>query len=80
VDGDWSPEILTHLPRVSRVENLGDRIVVFGHTNGSNGSAPLVSEVVNALTAGGIRFNNLRTEQANLEDVFLTLTGRQIRE
>jgi ABC-2 type transport system ATP-binding protein len=79
-DGDWSPEKLANLPRVSRIEDLGDRIVVYGHTNGSDGSAPLVTEVVNFLTAEGIRFSNLRTEQANLEDVFLTLTGRQIRE
>jgi ABC-2 type transport system ATP-binding protein len=80
VDGGWSFEGLSNLPRVTRVENVGDQIIVYGRTNGSNGSAPLVTDVVNMLTAEGIYFNNLRTEQANLEDVFLTLTGRQIRE
>ncbi|MCP4536483.1 MAG: ABC transporter ATP-binding protein [Chloroflexi bacterium] len=80
VDGDWSSERLANLPRVTRVENQGDRIVVSGRTNGSIGHAPLVTEVVNALTADGILFSDLRTEQPNLEDVFLTLTGRQIRE
>jgi len=79
VDGDWSPKGLEKLPRVSRVENQGDRIVVHGRTNGSNGSAPLVTDVVNILTADGIRFRDLRTEQANLEDVFLALTGREVR-
>jgi ABC-2 type transport system ATP-binding protein len=80
VDGGWSPEGLANLPRVTRVENLGDRIIVYGRANGSNGSVPLVTDVVNALTAEGIRFSDLRTEQANLEDVFLTLTGRRMRE
>lgn len=80
VNGGWSPEGVAKLPRVMRVEVLGDRIVVHGQANGSNGYAPLVTEVVNALTAEGIRFSDLRTEQPNLEDVFLTLTGRQMRE
>jgi ABC-2 type transport system ATP-binding protein len=80
VDGGWSPEGLAKLPRVRRIENLGDRIVVYGRANGSNGHAPLVTDVVNALTSEGIRFSDLRTEQTNLEDVFLTLTGRQMRE
>jgi hypothetical protein len=34
-----------------------------------------VSEVVNQLTAQHIPFHDLRTEQPNLEDVFLSLTG-----
>jgi hypothetical protein len=32
------------------------------------------------LDAGGVRFKDLRTEQPSLEDVFLTLTGREIQE
>lgn len=80
VDGGWSPDGLANLPRVTRVENLADRIIVHGLANGSNGSFPLVTDVVNALTAEGIPFSDLRTEQTNLEDVFLTLTGRQMRE
>jgi ABC-2 type transport system ATP-binding protein len=79
-DGGWLPERLTSLPRITRVENQGDRIVVSGRVKSSNGAPPLVTEVVNALTAEGIRFSDLRTEQPNLEDVFLALTGRQMRE
>jgi len=41
---------------------------------------PLVSEVVNLLTGQGVAFHDLRTEQPTLEDVFLSLTGHQIRE
>jgi ABC-2 type transport system ATP-binding protein len=57
---------------VTKVEMIGDRVVVYGTGN------ELAGKVVNALTSKGIRFNNLRTEQPNLEDVFLTLTGREM--
>ena len=42
-------------------------------------STPLVSEVVDRLSTQAIPFRDLRTEQPNLEDVFLNLTGRQMR-
>jgi ABC-2 type transport system ATP-binding protein len=58
-------------------EAQGVRVVV----HAKNGrQVPLVSEVVSLLTTQGIPFRDLRTEQANLEDVFLSLTGRQMRE
>ncbi len=79
-DGGWSPEVLANLPQVMRVESQGDRITVHGRANGSYGHAPLVTEVVSALSAEGVRFSDLRTEHPNLEDVFLTLTGRHLRE
>jgi ABC-2 type transport system ATP-binding protein len=60
-----------------RLEVQGERVVV----HGKNGrKVPLVSEVVSQLTAQGIQFRDLRTEQPTLEDVFLSLTGRQMRE
>jgi ABC-2 type transport system ATP-binding protein len=40
----------------------------------------LVGGVVAALGARGIPFRDLRTEQPTLDDVFLTLTGRQLRD
>jgi len=64
---------LKSLHSVTRVEQNGERVSVYGHTE------QLVSEVVNALTESGIRFRDLRTEQPTLEDVFLTLTGHNIR-
>ena len=65
---------LQALPGVSRIERVGERVVVHGQGDG------LVSSVVNALEAGGVRFRDLRTEQATLEDVFLALTGQQMRD
>jgi ABC-2 type transport system ATP-binding protein len=59
---------------VQRVERSGDKVLVYG--DGSN----LVTQVINCLEINGVRFQNLRTEQADLEDVFLALTGREIEK
>ena len=80
VHGNWSPDRLANLPRVKSVEKQGDKTVVYARANGSNNSNPIVTDIVNTLTSEGIRFSDLRTEHPNLEDVFLTLTGRQVRE
>ncbi|MBN2388042.1 MAG: ABC transporter ATP-binding protein [Anaerolineales bacterium] len=45
----------------------------------SGRKTPLVSEVVGLLSTQGILFSDLRTEQPSLEDVFLSLTGREMR-
>jgi len=65
---------LRSLPSVTHVEVIGDRVVVSGRED------RLVVDVVNALSAVGCRFRDLRTEQPTLEDVFLSLTGRAMRE
>ena len=78
--GDWSADGLANLPRVARVEKQGDKTVVYGRDNGSQNSTPIVTEIVNALTSDGIQFSDLRTEHPDLEDVFLTLTGRKLPE
>ncbi len=60
----------------SRVEIRGGQVTV----HGKNGrKVPLVSEVVSLLGGQGIQFRDLRTEQPSLEDVFLSLTGREMR-
>jgi ABC-2 type transport system ATP-binding protein len=69
------PDLKLHeLPMVQRVEHLGDRLVVYGQGD------RLVSSVVNAAEAAGVGVLDLRTEEPNLEDVFLRLTGRDMRE
>jgi hypothetical protein len=55
------------------VERIGDRVVVYGKKAG------LVGRVVNALESSGTPFENIHSEQPTLEDVFLKLTGREIR-
>jgi len=64
------------LARVGRVEVQGQQVTVRGP---GDAPTPLVSEVVNVLAAQGVPFRDLRTEQATLEDVFLSLTGRAVR-
>ena len=65
---------LLGLPAVSRVERNGNRVIVYGQGN------RFASSVVSALEDSGVELLDLRTEQANLEDVFLKLTGREMRE
>ncbi len=65
---------LKAVPGVVRVDRTEDRVVVYGRGD------TLVGGVVNALGAKGIRYRDLRTEQPTLDDVFLTLTGRELRD
>ncbi len=76
LDGTLPAGFETALSLGARLEVKGDQVIVHG-ANGSKGS--LVSEVVSLLTSQGVRFRDLRTEQPNLEDVFLSLTGREMR-
>lgn len=62
------------LAEVTRVDRVGERVNVQG-----NGDA-LVGDVVGALKASGFVFRDLRTERATLEDVFLALTGKEMRD
>ena len=73
VDVHLDEESLRAVPGVVRIERIGERVVVYGQKD------ELVSGVVNALETGGFCFENLRTEQPTLEDVFLALTGKEIR-
>jgi len=77
VDGTLPAGFEKALPDAVRLEVQGERVVI----HGKNGrQVPLVSEVVSLLTGQGVTFRDLRTEQPSLEDVFLSLTGRAIRE
>ena len=77
VDGGLPAGFEKALSSAARVEVQGERVVVHG-TNGRK--VALVSEVVSLLGTQGVTFRDLRTEQPNLEDVFLSLTGREMRE
>jgi len=73
IDGQFDPQQLLTVPGAARVERTGNRAVVYGHGDG------LVGGVVSALERSGAGVRDLRTEQPTLEDVFLALTGREIR-
>lgn len=74
VDGAFAPEILKPLMGVRRVERSGERVIVYGE------SQAMVSDLVNVLKASDVRFRDFRTEQPTLDDVFLTMTGREMRD
>ncbi|MBM3241189.1 ABC transporter ATP-binding protein [Candidatus Poribacteria bacterium] len=74
VDGTFEMEPLRTLRGVGRIEQSGERVTVYGQ------GQTLVGDVVNVLTTSGVRFRDLRTEQPTLDDVFLTLTGQEMRD
>ena len=77
VDGTLPPAFEKAFFTATRIEVQGERVTV----HSKNGrSVPLVSEVVSLLSTQGVQFHDLHTEQPNLEDVFLSLTGREMRE
>jgi ABC-2 type transport system ATP-binding protein len=77
LDGTLPVRFEKELAGAARVEVRGRWVTVHGK-NGQ--SVPLVSEVVSLLSRQGIQFRDLRTEQPTLEDVFLSLTGREIKD
>ncbi len=76
VDGTTNLEPLQALPEVSCVQQVDDLVVISGKGDGD----ALLSSVVTALPGSGIRYHDLHTERPTLEDVFLQLTGRAIRD
>ncbi|MCL3861002.1 ABC transporter ATP-binding protein [Actinotalea sp. K2] len=74
VDGRPPVEQLQAVTGVTRVEATGDRVVV--HGNGSR----FPQGVLGVLADQDLRMRDLRSDQPNLEDVFLTLTGHAMRE
>jgi ABC-2 type transport system ATP-binding protein len=69
-----TPLQLERVPGVTQVEVSGERVVV--HGSGDR----FISSVVSALEDQQVPFRDLRTEQPTLEDVFLKMTGRKMRE
>jgi ABC-2 type transport system ATP-binding protein len=74
VAGKFDEGIFADCPGVSGVTRSGDRIAVQGRGD------TIVGDVIRTLEAGGAGYSDLRTEQPSLEDVFLSLTGRELRE
>jgi len=72
IDGQFDASVLGGL--AARIERDGNRVVVYG--NGDN----LLGDIVRALEMSECRFRDLRMERPNLEDVFLAVAGRQMRD
>jgi ABC-2 type transport system ATP-binding protein len=65
---------LRAIPGVERVERSGGRVVVYGQSD------RLLAPILAVLQEAHLSFHDLQTEQPNLEDVFLALTGREMRD
>jgi len=76
VDGIPDLQRLQALPEVGCIQQVEDRVVISGK---GDGDALLVS-VVTMLPASGIRYHDLHTVRPTLEDVFLQVTGRAVRD
>lgn len=73
VSGSFDPACLATVPGVNRVMRTDGQVVVYG-------DGPLLARVAAALAEHNIAPADLESERATLEDVFLALTGRQIRD
>lgn len=74
VTGPFEQNAFKKIQGVSRIEQKDDRVTIHGKGD------RLLSGVVNTLEKGGFGFRDLRTEHPTLEDVFLILTGKKIRD
>ena len=77
LDGGLPPGLAESLSRAGRLHVEGEQVTVRA---ADKRQAQLVSEVVGLLSEQGLAFRDLRTTQPTLEDVFLNLTGRKLRE
>lgn len=65
--------VLENVADVSHVAQQNGRVTVYGR-------GPLLFNTVLALHERGLAPNDIRVEQPSLEDVFIALTGRQMRD
>jgi ABC-2 type transport system ATP-binding protein len=72
-EGQQLPSLENRLS-VNRVEQIGQRVIIYGMGN------RFTSSVVSLLEDENLDILDLRTEQPNLDDVFISLTGREMRE
>jgi ABC-2 type transport system ATP-binding protein len=76
VSNGYDPANLGNIPGVTRAVRDGDWVTIFGAN--LPGKPSLLLQVASALGEAGIAPADLRTEQTTLEDVFITLTGKQM--
>ncbi len=76
VDKPLPAHIVNEINHLGKLETQGELVVIHGNTSQAN----LVSNVVTLLAKENIQYRDVRTEQASLEDVFLKLTGKEVRD
>jgi ABC-2 type transport system ATP-binding protein len=71
--GSYQDGLLEKVAGVTRIDHVGSEVVVYGE-------GALLAHVASRLAEYNIAPADLRADRANLEDVFLSLTGKEIRE
>lgn len=74
LESEFSVEKLRKIEGITEVEKIGDRIIIHGRED------EFIYRVMSILIKERIKFREIKIEQLNLEDVFLALTGKKIRE
>jgi ABC-2 type transport system ATP-binding protein len=69
----FDESLLTRLPEVTGIEHEGQHVTV-------TGTGELATAVIVAMHAAGIEARDVRTDASTLEDAFVNLTGRHLRE
>jgi len=69
--------LLQAITGVSRVEHIGESVIIYSYSNKSD---VVLTELIKLAQKNGWALRDLHVKQANLEDVFLNLTGREMRE
>ncbi len=62
------------------LESVPNAAIIEGNLRVARCPSPSVPEILSALNAQGVHYSQVRYAQRNLEDLFLHLTGRQLRE
>ena len=71
--GPFDDHLLTGLPGVRGVEREGGQVIV-------TGSGELANTVILTLASAGVTAAGLHLDSANLEDAFVSMTGRHLHE
>jgi len=75
VEGDIEIGVLVSIPGVKRAQKSGERVTLAIDDLTRDGCG-----VLQALAAAGCKVRHISSDRGNLEDVFLALTGRQLRD
>jgi ABC-2 type transport system ATP-binding protein len=76
VDKPLPDEFISSIDQIGRMDIQAGKVVIYGNST----QTTMVSDVVLLLARLGVPFRNLRSEQSNLEDVFLKLTGHEMKD
>ena len=69
----FDKRLLTELPEVTQVEYQGQHVIV-------TGAGELVNAVLLTLATAGITARDVQLDSSNLEDAFVKLTGKHLRQ